>query len=368
MSKTLNNFLLLIEEKSCPLNFELNFGHEKFSPFEAKTLSAALASGKCTRGLKIVLSQCSLTVQSIESLNEGIANANCPEDLHVYLPQSSNLDVGLALTNMLMSGRCVKGLKLYLWDHEMGEEGAQIFSDALISGKCPADLLINLSGGYKNLLYDEGAFALAAALTSGRCPKGLQLIMASNTIMEKGAQALADALASGNCPEGLEIGLNENFIGSTGIMAFASALASGKCPKGLKLDLSANEIDDDGIEALATSLATGNCPQDLWIDLESNRFKKRGLEALIKALECGKCAQGLKININSITNNNLSNTIEMLLRKNEIKHSALACITFQQGLSQENSGLRVFPHDLASSIYQYLPPTALNEGEEKNYL
>lgn len=113
---------------------------------------------------------------------------------------------------------------------------------------------------------------LAQALISGTCPKNLELDLSGNTIDIYGVKAFAHSMCSGNLPEGLIIHLRETDFGPDAARVVAKALQSPRmsCFFTLKLDI--EQIGGAGVRAFSKALETLQCPLGTRIDIGSNRL------------------------------------------------------------------------------------------------
>lgn len=60
----------------------------------------------------------------------------------IEIRHKSKLELAL---EQLWSGNCPDGLKIDLYNNNIGDEGAKAIAEALQSGKCPVGLNINLN-------------------------------------------------------------------------------------------------------------------------------------------------------------------------------------------------------------------------------
>ena len=184
-----------------------------------------------------------------------------------------------------------------------------------------------------------------------------------------GAIAAARKLASGSYKHlhGLTIDFSGNDIGSDGAKAFADALKSNNCPQGLRLYLQKNNIGNNGAEILANAFASSNCPQELVVILSHNNINNAGAEKIISTLESSVCAQGLEFGLsNNKINNMLLEKIHCLLRTSEMRHTALSCVTFQQGIRQQQSTLAKLPADTVEIINTFIYPGYHSSERDKD--
>jgi len=252
-----------------------------------------------------------------------------------------------------------------LSNNDIGHNKSELyeFIEMIANTQCPRNLEIFLS---HNALVDDDIVLIADALK--RAPQGLKLHLDSNPIGNAGVKALAQAINSGQCPHDLHINLNWNKnIGFTSVAELFSALGTGKCPHGLQISLMGVGIDDHALKPLCDSITTSKCPQGLKLFLQCNKITDKGAIALADILESGSCPMGLEINLedNHKISDFVASQIKAQLKINDIRHSALSCVAFQQGVNSSQFKFKHFPQVLAEKIYEFVLPKPHNSLQSK---
>lgn len=120
-----------------------------------------------------------------------------------------------------------------LSDQQIGTNGAYAVAQLINSGDMKNGNVINLSD---NVIGNRGALSIFEAVSSGNAPKNLTLIMRSMNVSHL-VDFLSVALICGKCPEGLTIDVSENYAQLDHIEHLASALACGRCPRNMTIIL-----------------------------------------------------------------------------------------------------------------------------------
>jgi hypothetical protein len=111
---------------------------------------------------------------------------------------------------LVKEDKCVEDMKLNFSWHKISRESFASLIQAILLGNCKRGLAINLTGHEElnlDLLFD--------ALASGKCPADMKINLSSNNIRSDGVLKLIKAIQQQNFPQGCTIDLTNNrFIGS----------------------------------------------------------------------------------------------------------------------------------------------------------
>jgi hypothetical protein len=90
---------------------------------------------------------------------------------------------------------------------------------------------------------------------------------------------------------------------------------------------------------------------------------------LIRALTNLNCPPGLEISFTEKDLNEIiTSAIKNLLNKNTIRHTALACVTLQQGNRDEENILAKLPQEMLENIYAKAFSAEMGEQKRKNFV
>lgn len=129
----------------------------------------------------------------------------------------------------------------------------------------------------------------------------------------------------------------------------------------------AHELTMSTNEYIARALSQGRCANNLAMHLDS--LTNAEAKLFIEALKSGNAPPGLTIDYdkNSIQGT-LHVEIQELLKRNELRHAALACVTIQQGKRDDHSICSTLPQEILENIYTQSFPASASKKKLKTFL
>jgi hypothetical protein len=147
----------------------------------------------------------------------------------------------------------------------------------------------------------KGAQALAEILHQGLANPGTKLFLSNCHIGETGKKYFANALKSGQCPENLLLDLSHNTEGHfghgiKGSLALLNAVGSGLCPNNFTLNLSHCKLNTSFLKHLGAIITEGNYSNGLTIVMNYNHFSESDVKKILfTAIETSEIKPGLKL-------------------------------------------------------------------------
>ena len=172
----------LLQQGICKPDFEFSLGEIDFEGKQDEVIDAllqALLSGNCPTGFVLDLRGVSLKQHTVLRFAETIKSGKLPDGFGLYM-----------------------GPKLPFNDNksEIGNDGANAFAEAIMSGHAPT----NLSLSFHDSNIQEGMLTFAAAVKHENCPKGLCLFLPNSYYLNCGAdRAFAASLMTSTSLVGL---------------------------------------------------------------------------------------------------------------------------------------------------------------------
>lgn len=205
------------------------------------------------------------------------------------------------------------------------KEHFKLISEALITGKCPSDLKLNLH--YSCINHDsENIEHLATALKSRKCPSGFILDL-SNNYLHENLEEFSGALR--HCPARFSLNLSECSLGDGDIALLFEEIINPKCQLQY-LNLKRNNITADGALTILAALKHMSTPRYLKIDLSGNQIP----EEMLVDIHC----------------------------ELEKQNAQKTCSIVQSEMDSKDSHLSKLPQEVANHIYQFITP--LKNGRE----
>jgi hypothetical protein len=171
-------------------------------------ITRALRSANALQKLTLNLADHNIGDMGAKELASAISARIVPKKLELYLTQNNIGDEGvIALAEALQTHNFFQELKLILSENRLTKTGIIAIADTLKSGKLPDKTLINLSRNNLGEQSSEGIPLLTEALKSGKAPANLHLIMKNVILSREDVIQLLVALASPDAPRNLTINL-----------------------------------------------------------------------------------------------------------------------------------------------------------------